>query len=100
MAAEYSDILIVGAGIFGTSTAYHLAENRSGLSVTVVDRTPFPPSHAASTDINKIIRQDYTSTFYMRLATEAMNAWATWPELAGKGYFHRTGWLNISERGG
>lgn len=99
MASQHSSILIIGAGIFGTSTAYHLAQTRPDLSVTVIDRTSFPPDHAASTDINKIIRQDYTSRFYMDLATEAMDAWATWPELAGKGFFHRTGWINFSAKG-
>ena len=97
---QHSDVLIVGAGIFGTSTAYHLSKDQDRkCSVTVVDRTPFPPDHAASTDINKIIRQDYSSRFYMDLATEAMSAWETWPELAGKGYFHRTGWVAMREKG-
>lgn len=99
MAEEYSDILIIGAGIFGTSAAYHLSSQHPNTSITVIDRTPFPPSHAASTDINKIIRQDYSSPFYMDLATEAMDAWDKWPELGGKGYFHRTGWINFSETG-
>ena len=98
--ASHSDILIIGAGIFGTSTAYHLSKSPSTKrSVAVVDRTPFPPEHAASTDINKVVRQDYTSPFYMDLATEAMHAWETWPELAGKGYFHRTGWIALGAKG-
>ena len=98
--AKHCNVLIIGAGIFGTSTAYHLSKAKSAdYSVTVIDRTPFPPEHAASTDINKIIRQDYTSRFYMDLATEAMQAWESWPELAGKGYFHRTGWVALSEKG-
>ena len=94
------DILIVGAGIFGTSTAYHLSKTHPNpSSIAVVDRTPFPPDHAASTDINKIIRPDYSTRFYMDLAYEAIEAWDTWPELKGKGYYHRTGWLNLSEKG-
>ena len=94
------DILIVGAGIFGTSTAYHLSKSYPKPSaIAVIDRTPFPPNHAASTDINKIIRPDYTSRFYMDLAYEAIDAWNSWPELKGKGYYHRTGWLNLSQKG-
>lgn len=94
------DVLIVGAGIFGTSTAYHLSKTYSKPSeIAVIDRTPFPPDHAASTDINKIVRPDYSSRFYMDLAYEAIDAWNSWPELKGKGYYHRTGWLNLGQKG-
>ncbi|KAF2104444.1 FAD/NAD(P)-binding domain-containing protein [Rhizodiscina lignyota] len=65
--------------------------------IAIIDRTPFPPQHAASTDCNKIIRADYSSPFYMELAYEAMEAWNSWPEL--KQYYHRTGWINIRKRG-
>lgn len=100
MAGPVYEILIIGAGIFGTSTAYHLSKTHPNpSSIAVIDRTPFPPNHAASTDINKIIRPDYASRFYMDLAYEAIEAWDTWPELKGKGYYHRTGWLNLSNKG-
>ena len=93
---NHADVLIIGAGIFGTSTAFHLCKGERR-KVTVIDRTSFPPKHAASTDINKIVRADYSSPFYMDLAFEAMQAWAEWPELSK--YYHRTGWVNFSERG-
>lgn len=86
----HSKILIVGAGAFGTSTAFHLAINNQDLtSVTVLDRVPVPSPQAASTDINKIVRADYSSAFYMDLAYDALGAWETWSPL--KPYFHRTG---------
>lgn len=91
-------VLIVGAGIFGTSTAYHLAKAYEDPSkIKIIDRTATPPDPAASTDINKIIRADYSSPFYCELAYEALHAWATWPEL--KPFYHRTGWINLSEDG-
>ncbi|KAF2114848.1 FAD dependent oxidoreductase [Lophiotrema nucula] len=91
-------IIIVGAGIFGTSTAYHLSHSHPSPSrITLLDRTPFPPHHAASTDINKIVRADYTSRFYMDLAYEALEAWKTWPSL--KPYFHGSGWIMLSGAG-
>ena len=94
----HSDILIVGAGAFGTSAAFHLAINNQNLGkVTVLDRAPVPSPRAASTDINKIVRADYSSTFYMDLAYDALNAWETWSLL--KPYFHRTGWVMIDEKG-
>lgn len=96
-------ILIVGGGIFGTSTAYHLSLTHPAPSrITVIDRSPYPPHHAASTDINKIVRADYTSRFYMDLAYEALEAWKTWPVLqshSGQRFFHESGWIALSNKG-
>ncbi|KAJ9623569.1 hypothetical protein H2203_005831 [Taxawa tesnikishii (nom. ined.)] len=89
-------VLIVGAGIFGASTAYHLSRQSPSPSITVLDRTPSPPEPAASNDINKIIRADYSERFYADLAYEAMHAWQNWPEL--KPYYHRTGWIMLDEK--
>nr|POE79328.1 l-pipecolate oxidase [Quercus suber] len=98
VSAREPSILIVGAGVFGASTAYHLSKAYSEPSrITVVDRTPFPPEPAASTDINKIIRADYSSAFYCDLAYEALHAWEQWPEL--KAFHHRTGWISLDEEG-
>ena len=46
-------VVIVGAGVFGLSTAYHLLE-RNYTEVTVLDRAEHLPAvDAASTDMNK-----------------------------------------------
>lgn len=48
-----SPIVIVGAGCFGLSTAYHLLK-RGFTNVTVLDRAKeLPAKDAASTDLNK-----------------------------------------------
>lgn len=48
-----SRILIIGAGVFGVSTAYHLLK-RGYKDITIVDRAnELPAPDAASTDINK-----------------------------------------------
>ncbi|KAF7189773.1 L-pipecolate oxidase [Pseudocercospora fuligena] len=96
MSSQEESVLIIGAGVFGASTAFHLAKTYQDASkITVIDRTPAPPEPAASTDINKIIRADYSSAFYADLAYEAMEAWKTWPEL--KNYYHQTGWIMLDE---
>lgn len=62
-----SSILIVGAGVFGLSTALHLA--RDGYTnVTVLDREAVPSQFSAGTDLNKIVRAEYEDPFYTELA--------------------------------
>lgn len=95
---SHSEILIVGAGIFGTSTAYHLSVSHHGpSSITVLDRAPAPCPLAASCDINKIVRADYSKRFYVDLAYEAMDWWTSKPYL--KDHFHQTGWVMLDEKG-
>ncbi|RAL00323.1 NAD(P)/FAD-dependent oxidoreductase [Aspergillus ibericus CBS 121593] len=85
-----TNILIVGAGCFGTSTAYHLAQ-RGFTSIRVLDRYPAPSCEAASTDISKIIRSDYNEPLYARLGIEAIAAWQS--EELFRDLYHVPGWV-------
>ncbi|CAK3973549.1 fructosyl amino acid oxidase [Lecanosticta acicola] len=84
-------ILIVGGGTFGTSTAYHLAQ-QGYTNVTVLDRWSQPSKEAAGNDINKIIRADYPEPLYANLATESIQQWRD-PNGLFAGLYHRSGWL-------
>ncbi|KAF5862942.1 hypothetical protein ETB97_010983 [Aspergillus alliaceus] len=99
---EGQDILIVGAGIFGISTAYHLAlRNRyspNSVRITILDRETAPSTPAASTDVNKIIRADYSSPLYMSLGFEAIAAWQNLPFFRHAGVFHQTGWIAMDDK--
>jgi sarcosine oxidase / L-pipecolate oxidase len=76
MASVWDDsYLIVGAGIFGASTAWSLIRKYPKASIRIVDREPFPCQLAASWDWNKIIRAEYNDIFYMKLALEAKDLW-------------------------
>src|SRR5687768_5250444 len=79
-------IVIVGSGIFGLSTALHLAR-RGYTDVTVLDRQPcdklqysyFQGADGASADINKIVRSAYgAQTEYQMLSVEAIAGWKQW----------------------
>ena len=88
--------LIVGAGVFGASTAHHIITSEPSASVFLVDRTPFPCPYAASHDINKIVRADYGDIFYTRLALEAKEQWYNHPLY--KGYYAESGLLHAAEK--
>lgn len=85
-----TQILIVGGGAFGTSTAYHLSQ-RGYKSIRVLDRYPAPSCEAASTDISKVIRSDYNEPLYARMGIESIEAWRSWDMF--KGLYHVPGWI-------
>jgi sarcosine oxidase/L-pipecolate oxidase len=60
-------ILIVGAGVFGLSTALHLIQG-GYTNITILDREAVPSSHSAGNDLNKIVRAEYEDPFYTELA--------------------------------
>ena len=107
---ETRDILIVGAGIFGLSTAVHLASNNDASTgsrkprITLLDTRPHDPSPTsggASNDINKIVRADYDDAFYMELAHEALDAWGdSGSGFVDAGVFRRVGWVFFDQKVG
>jgi sarcosine oxidase / L-pipecolate oxidase len=65
--AKDQNILIVGAGVFGLSTALHLAQD-GYKNITVIDRECIPSPFSAGNDLNKIVRAEYVDPFYTELA--------------------------------
>jgi glycine/D-amino acid oxidase-like deaminating enzyme len=84
------DLLVVGAGIFGITTALEMKAR--GYHVAVLDPGPLPHPLAASTDISKIVRMEYGSDeAYMALAEEAYQGWLQWNEELNDVLFHDIG---------
>ncbi len=85
-----SEILIIGGGINGVSTAYHLAKH--GVQVTLIEKNYLGggPSGLSSA----IIRQHYSNPVTARMAYESLSVWANFTEIAGgKPVFTKTGFL-------
>jgi sarcosine oxidase / L-pipecolate oxidase len=87
-------ILIVGAGVFGLSTALALSE-RGFSDITVIDRYDPPVPDGSSNDISRIIRPDYTDPFYSRLAKAAIDSWKS--SSLYSPHFYHSGFLLASE---
>ena len=83
------DVAIVGAGIFGLSTARELA--RRGHAVLAIDR--FGSGHPAtsSTGASRSIRIAYDHPFYVALALEAIESWRRLEAESGRTILHLTG---------
>lgn len=99
MAPSY---LIVGAGVFGVSTAYTLIKKYPSASITIIDRDAFDADSrvAASWDWNKVVRADYDDIIYCKLALEAQDIFKTDPLY--QPYFHESGiyWICRSDYAG
>jgi sarcosine oxidase/L-pipecolate oxidase len=88
-------IIIVGAGVFGLSTAWELAK-RGYSDITVLDRFVPPVPDGSSVDTSRIIRFDYGDMFYGKLAREAVQGWkSTYPD-----HYHQCGFVMLNEQGG
>jgi len=94
--------LIIGSGVFGASTALHLARKHPDSKIVLVDRNAFdaPTRVAASWDWNKVVRADYEDIIYTKLALEARHLWES--DTVWKPYFHQTGvlWISSTEFAG
>ncbi|KAK0486148.1 FAD dependent oxidoreductase [Armillaria novae-zelandiae] len=85
MAQVNDSVLIIGAGVFGISTAYHLL-TRGFTDVTVLERAEtLPPADGTSNDFNRIVRTSYNDPFYAKLAHDAIQSWKN-RELFGDSY--------------
>src|SRR3954447_16223934 len=88
------DVAVVGAGVFGAWTAWHL--RRAGASVALVDAWGPGHSRSSSGGESRIIRMGYgADEIYTRMAMRSLELW----KALGRGLFHRTGVLWIGREG-
>lgn len=87
------DVAVVGAGVFGAWTAFHLA--RAGRSVLLVDQHGAANSRASSGGETRVIRMSYgADEIYTRCALRSLELWREFfPAM-----FHRTGVLMAARR--
>ena len=88
------DVVVVGAGVFGAWTAWHLARRRK--RVLLVDA--YGPAHARSSsgDESRIIRMGYgPDDFYTRWSMRSLVLWKEFFSATQQPLFHETGvlWL-------
>ncbi len=84
------ETIVLGAGINGLSTAYHLLR-RGVRSLAVVDRHTLGHHFGSSHGMSRITRSSYSSAKYVELIQVAHNQ--EWPRLAkeaGKSFLHPT----------
>jgi glycine/D-amino acid oxidase-like deaminating enzyme len=95
MAGEAFDLIVVGGGVFGLSTA--LEAGRRKRRTLVLDRGAVPNPIAASYGPSRKIRSTYLDPHYSRLAIEAMAEWRRIEAETGKELYVAAGNLVVSD---
>jgi sarcosine oxidase, subunit beta len=88
-----ADVIVVGAGVAGASTAFHLSRLGAG-DVLVVDRGT--AGSGMSSRSSAMIRMHYTFRPEVELAVRSDRMFASWTELTGRPAFvRRTGFVRF-----
>lgn len=101
---EPSHILIVGAGVFGISTARALLQrpSYSNSKITILDASPHLPNPSGSSvDASRIVRADYANILYAKLCLEAQELWRDTSDegWGGHGRYHEPGLVLTANAG-
>src|SRR5688572_17579117 len=89
-------VVVVGAGVFGTWTAHHLLA--SGCDVTLIDAYGPASPRASSGDQSRILRCGYgADEIYSDLARRSVEQWRALQERAGVPIWHPCGVLLLAQ---
>ncbi|KAJ8368404.1 hypothetical protein SKAU_G00084320 [Synaphobranchus kaupii] len=91
MPSEDFDCVVIGAGIQGSFTAYHLAKN--GKKTLLLEQFLLPHSRGSSHGQSRIIRKAYEHDFYTHMMMESYQLWSELEKEAGVQLYRRTGLL-------
>ncbi|XP_073524017.1 peroxisomal sarcosine oxidase [Phyllobates terribilis] len=91
------DCIVLGAGIQGSFTAYHLAKNQK--KTLLLEQFPLPHSRGSSHGQTRIIRRAYSEDFYTHMMTESYQLWAELEKESGIQLYRKTGILVIAPHG-
>lgn len=92
------DVAVIGAGVFGAWTAWHL--RKAGASVALFDQYGIGHARASSAGESRVIRQGYGGdTLYSEMARDSLIDWKALSDRQRLPIFHNTGVLWFSPAG-
>jgi glycine/D-amino acid oxidase-like deaminating enzyme len=90
------DLAVIGAGVFGSWTAYHL--QKAGSRVVLLDAYGAANSRASSGGESRIIRMGYGGDeLYTRWSMRSLGLWRDFFHGVGRRLFHDTGVLWMAQ---
>jgi len=90
-----ADVIVVGGGVIGTSTARALA--LSGRQVLLLERFTIPHKRGSSHGASRIFRLSYEDPKFVRMAQEALPLWRELEEESGEDLLTLTGGLDLGK---
>ncbi|GFN92900.1 peroxisomal sarcosine oxidase [Plakobranchus ocellatus] len=79
------DVIVIGAGIEGSSCAYNLA--KEGMKVLLIEQFPLPHIRGSSHGQSRITRYAYSKAFYVRMMVDCFPMWAQLEKESGEDFF-------------
>ncbi len=95
--AQSVDVIVLGGGIVGASTAYALV--KQGYSVRLVDQYEVGHKRGSSHGDGRVVRFNYTEAIYVEMAMQAYQAWDTLSTAADEKLLHTTGLIEYAPVG-
>jgi sarcosine oxidase len=93
VSAERYDVVVVGLGALGSSTAYHLA--KEGHRVLGLEQFELGHERGASHDTSRILRHSYHTPGYVTLTFAAYDDWATLERDSSEALVTQVGGLDL-----
>ncbi|KAK0408461.1 hypothetical protein QR680_003974 [Steinernema hermaphroditum] len=95
--AELLDVVVVGGGIMGSCSAYHMA--KAGLKPTVLEQFSEGHSRGSSHGQSRIIRYAHGDATYLPIMKESYELWEELERASGKTLLKKCGllWVSSSE---
>lgn len=93
-----AEVVVVGAGIMGSATAYALA--RDGHDVLLLERFHIGHEHGSSHGRSRIVRLAYPEVEFVKLAKEAFVGWRQLEQESGQELLELNGLLELVESSG
>jgi len=88
-----ADVVILGAGVMGTSIAFHVAKRKAG-KIVVIDKDHV--GRGGSGRSSALVRMHYSFPAEVELALISLRMFQNWQEVVGApGDFHKTGFVRI-----
>ncbi len=91
--AQHYDVIVLGAGIMGAATTYHLS--KAGQRVLLLEQFELEHQKGSSHDASRIIRYSYDYPTYVEMAKANYPLWMALQEEAGETLYYRTGGVDF-----